>query len=250
MIKFIIPFYYTFQYNRKGFEGLAYLLEYYVFSVVSYMVYSVFEVEFLSVILLLVSTTLVYELGYIHNNVFAIKTEKSPTIRHDKNELIYIEKNLKIIMLSRIFIFLSIIFYFFLIDIYTGVMILALSSLMLLTFYLYNITRKGWKNRGLFFLLRFFRYCTVLILLGLDGCFIALIISIINFINNLSWYKNRTKFSLPRFFGTKLFDSMAYLFISLLLYLNGNQMYLVFSYLAIIKIVLFTMKYIESRLNA
>ena len=117
------------------------------------------------------------------------------------------------------------------------------SVLTLLTFLLYNNIRQGWLNRINFVLLRFLRYFSILVFLGWNGFAISLFISLNNFINNLAWYPERTKFRLPRFFGTKIFDAVIYLIIGLSYLFVENEYGYLFIYMFVVKFILFSYKY-------
>ena len=79
--------------------------------------------------------------------------------------------------------------------------------------------------------------------LGWNGFAISLFISLNNFINNLAWYPERTKFRLPRFFGTKIFDAVIYLIIGLSYLFVENEYGYLFIYMFVVKFILFSYKY-------
>lgn len=245
---FYIPFYYTFSVNRRGLEGIAYFFEFYFFSFLAYFMYlgSFSLADYCELLIMLTGVTSLYEIGYIDNNTRSIKNEINPTLRHSEEQIYFARNNYFSIYLSRIIIAL-LGFYFLWGSKQYLLYSILISTVTLFVFILYNNIRKGWSNRILFSLLRFFRYLSVIIFFKLESIIISFIISIINFINNLSWYPKRTNFSLPRFFGTKLFDAFIYFFIGMLYIFYVNQKGYLFIYLSAIKIMLFLYKIIRAR---
>lgn len=242
---FYIPFYYTFSVNRKGLEGIAYFLEFYFFSFFAFFIfksYSISLMDVFSFFLMLVGFTSLYEIGYIDNNTRSIKNESKPTLRHNSEQIKFAQNNYRTIYLVRIILAVIVFsFLFFKQDFHWA---LWCSLLTLLVFLAYNNIRQGWLNRLNFMLLRFARYVSVLVFLGVNGIVISLLVSAINFINNLAWYPERTKFRLPRFFGTKIFDSVVYFIIGVVYLVIGNQYGYLFIYMFLIKFILFSYKYI------
>ena len=247
LIKFILPYYYTFKYNRKGFEGFAYFLEYTLLPFIIYWLY-IPNITLLEIFIILTIVVTTYEIGYLYNNIISVQEEDHPTQRHSKEELkfgydyfakiIYIRFTFVMVLIIVLYLFES----KYYIEITMGVLVITF------VFYLYNIIRSGWLNRFLFFLLRFFRYYYILFFVGLPSVVVAFFISFVNLINNLSWYPKRTHISLPRFFGTKLFDSICFFFLfSLFFVFSHNLIAYVFLYLSFVKIILFIYKYIGSK---
>ena len=238
MLKYIIPFLYTHRYNRKGIESIAYVLEYYV-ALALFVMLSCNNID--SVFIYLVSLTafmLVYEIGYIENNVVAIEKESSPTIRHQRDELVYIKDNLKMIYMSRYLLSFGLVVG---LSFYIDVTYLVASLVVTRgVYYLYNIKyRTGTFNRTLFVTLRLLRYFAPISFLGLVSLIAVLPIVVVNIINNYAWY-DRSKVHFPRFFGTKLFDAIAYgMFFLLFKFLNYDSIAYLFLYLTVIKLVLF-----------
>ena len=187
-----------------------------------------------------VGFTSLYEIGYIDNNTRSIKKESKPTLRHTKEQIEFAQNNYFSIYSIRIFLSASMF-----ILIFDSVFSLSIfySVLTLLTFLLYNNIRQGWLNRINFVLLRFLRYFSILVFLGWNGFAISLFISLNNFINNLAWYPERTKFRLPRFFGTKIFDAVIYLIIGLSYLFVENEYGYLFIYMFVVKFILFSYKY-------
>jgi hypothetical protein len=242
LINFITPYYYTFGYNRKGFEGIAYFLEYTMLPFITYWIYRP-DITIVGIILILTIITTTYELGYIFNNIVSIKKEKEATLRHSSEELAFGSENLIYIVFIRIaiiillFIALTVVDQKYVLNTLVGVILISF------IFYLYNKVRSGWGNRVLFFLLRFTRYYFVLFFIGFPAFIISLLISSVNLMNHLSWYGVRTKFNLPRLFGTKLFDGLMFFAFMCMGFLYGNkQIAYVFLYLAAIKFILFGYK--------
>lgn len=241
---FYIPFFYTFSINRRGVEGIAYFLEFYLFSFLAFFIFKDYSLSLNDVIyffLMLLGFTSLYEIGYIDNNTRSIKKESNPTLRHTLDQIKFAQNNYFTIYSVRIIITLAA---FGLLWENVYLFDASWHSLTtLLIFLAYNNIRTGWLNRFNFMLLRFFRYFSALVFLGLQGVTIAFIVSLINFINNLAWYPERTKFRLPRFFGTKIFDAVIYLMIGLSYLFLGNEYGYLFIYMFIVKIILFSYKY-------
>ncbi len=242
LINFITPYYYTFGYNRKGFEGIAYFLEYTMLPFIAYWLYRP-DITIIEIILILTIITTTYELGYIFNNIVSIKREKEPTIRHSSNELEFGSENLIYIVSIRIAIIILLLIGLAVVDQKYVLNTLAGVIIISFIFYLYNKVRGGWGNRVLFFLLRFTRYYFVLFFIGFPAFIISLLISLVNLINHLSWYGVRTKFNLPRLFGTKLFDGlMFFAFMCICFLYEKNQIAYIFLYLVFVKFILFGYK--------
>jgi len=238
-VKYIIPFFYTYRYNRRGIEGFAYFFE---FTLLPFVLLFFLQdnYSFWLVFVTMVLVTTIYEIGYIHNNVIAIKNEKCPTIRHKEEELELLRLNMYKIIAGRIV--LSIIFFTLLMtmDLKYSIKLLIALSAMIVIFMIYNTQKSGWKNRVLFFLLRWFRYYTVLLFSGSMAVLISTIIASVNFINHFAWYKNRTNFGLSRFFGTKLFDALVYAGCFVFFYQQQDEeLAYLFLYLFVVKSLLF-----------
>ena len=240
-MKYIYPFFYTFLYNRKGLEGWAYFFEFYVLLLMFVLLFMQNSFDIVYFLVSITSVMAIYELGYIENNTQAIKKEKNPSIRHTEKELLFLEENYHRIAFFRylitFFLILGISFYTNVIGLIVGLIAVRIS------FYLYNeVFRQGMINRIIFLILRFLRYYVPISFFGEPAFILAGFIGLINFINNFAWYR-RTKFYLPRFFGTKLFDAIIYFGISILLYsIQEIGLSYVFLYLSIIKLILLIIK--------
>lgn len=236
---FYIPHQYTFLYNRKGIEGLAYFSEYYV-PLLLFVVLSDGSANALITYFLAVSAFMsIYEIGYIENNVLAIEEDSVPTLRHTSKELLFLKKNLHTIFLTRYIIAaLLAALMSFLVDITFFIVLLIAVRVI---FYLYNIRyRRGLFHRILFALLRFLRYFSPIYFLGMPSALLSLLISLLNIINNYAWY-DRSTIHLPRFFGTKLFDSLVYggYYLYFVCFQENQAITYTFLYLAIVKMILF-----------
>ena len=248
IINFIIPFWYTLRYNRKGLEGVAFSLEYYAFPFVVLLSFgeNFAAVNGIDLVAVLFFAVLIYEIGYIHNNVIAIKGEDNPTIRHSRVELRFAENWLFSIILIRVsFSLLFVLYFLFSGKYFVALAISLVGAGMLSVFILYNNVRLGAANRFLFFVLRFLRYFLVLIPFGfsLTMLLLSLAIGALNYINNFAWYPKRSSASLPRFFGTKLFDFLVYLLVALFCFVFGwRELSYVFFYLSFVKVMLFGLK--------
>ena len=246
IMRYYLPFLYTFFYNRKGLDGIAYFLEYCgaLFVLVWLCGDGVTEI-FLFFGALSAYMTL-YEIGYLENNVIAIKNEQHPTLRHTEQELIYLEQNYpKIIRIRYALVVILTALMAFWIDVVPFISLLVLSRII---FYLYNMKyREGLVHRLLFMALRFLRYVSPVWFLGLPALFFAGVVSLVNLINNFAWY-DRWGVHLPRFFGTKLFDGLVYATLFLLFYQFENQrMVWLFLYMAIIKFILFSIVLLQKK---
>jgi len=241
IVKYLIPFYYTFSYNRKGLEGVAYLLEFTLFPFVVWLSVSDTLFTFAEVAVTLIAVTTMYEVGYLHNNVVAIRHEKNPTIRHSWEELAVLERAFVKISIFRTVLFLSLLLSLSASKPLYAVELLILVVMMMGGFYLYNLYKSGWENRLLFFLLRGTRYYAVLFFSGAGAVSAAGVIAAVAFVNHFAWYRERTVFGLGRLFGTKLFDAVIYglYAVFLLEKYKAEKWAMVFFYLFAVKLLLF-----------
>lgn len=238
LVSDVVPFVYTHRYNRKGLEGIAYIFEYYIALLLYILLVSPTFTSVLVFIFSLTAFVLTYEMGYMENNILAISREDAPTIRHTPGELASFRGKLKQIFFFR-YLMISVLLY--VLSLYLSVWPIVLLLIMTrVLFHLYNLYfRQGLSNRALFATLRFLRFYTPISYLGLGPLLLVLPIVIVNIINNYAWY-DRTSVHLPRLFGTKLFDSFAYLiFYSLFIGIDHYNIAYVFLYLSVIKILLF-----------
>lgn len=243
IVKYILPFYYTFAYNRRGLEGIAYLLEFTLFPLVVWW-FSAVSFALWDVVLTIIAVTAIYEIGYLYNNVIAIRRDKAPTLRHSSEEIAFLETVLSRIVFFRLLFAGALVGLAAVIEPLYAIELFVLLLAMILFFYLYNRVRTGWLNRMLFFLLRFVRYYAVLFFSGSGAILASAGIAAVSFVNHLAWYRSRTAFGLGRFFGTKLFDAMVYATVSGVLTVMGEQGWAqVFTYLFVVKILLFLVAY-------
>ena len=250
LIKFITPFYYTFTYNRKGLEGLAYFLEYTILPFIVLMLWKPVDMTIFQLMIIVSVITISYEVGYIYNNVIVIDTEDNPSLRHTRYELQFANQYIFCIIFIRLILIVVLMSGLLYINTSNAV-ITSIGVLLIMTvFYLYNTIRQGWGNRILFFLLRFIRYYFVLFFIGMPAFIISSVIAIVNLINNLAWYPERTDINLPRLFGTKVFDGLIYMLFAAILFWNSYEIegYL-FSYLSSVKLGLFGYKYIMMNID-
>src|SRR5690606_4354856 len=157
ILNFVTPFLYTLKYNRKGLEGVAFSLEYYAlpFLVLFILGESYGAVKYLDVLFALCFAVLVYEIGYIHNNVVAIKFEKNPTIMHSERDLHFAESKFSVVIAVRVILsFLVVSYYIFHGQVLNSIVSVVLGALTVTVFVLYNRVRTGSANRFLFFVLR------------------------------------------------------------------------------------------------
>ena len=241
-VTYIFPFWYTHRYNRKGVDGLAYALEYYG-ALLLFVILMGNGYESLLVLAIALSVyMLLYECGYIENNVIAIEREKKPTLRHEDHEIEHLRRNFRQICTVRygVAALLTGLLLFF----RSGVEVVLFIVLLFATrtvFMLYNLRfREGLVHRLFFAVLRFLRYFTPIMFWIKPALLLTLPVTLVNIVNNFAWY-DRWGIHLPRFFGTKLFDALAYggFFLLFRNIIHDRMLALVFLYLAVIKTVLF-----------
>jgi hypothetical protein len=249
IVKYLIPFFYTFSYNRKGLEGVAYLFEFTLLPFVVWLSVPGSGFSLTEVAVTLIAVTTMYELGYIHNNAIAIRNEKDPTIRHGDQELAVLEKGFVKITIFRTTVFLLLIGSLVANQSLYAMELLLIVLMLAVLFYLYNLYKSGWENRVLFFLLRGMRYYAVLLFSGAGAVPAAGVIAVVAFVNHFAWYRERTVFGLGRFFGTKLFDAIVYglYAVFLLVSCQDESWSRVFFYLFAVKLVLFAVALFQKR---
>lgn len=240
--KYIIPFYYTYAFNRRGIEGVAYFLEFTLLPFVVLMSVQNIHVSIWQVFVTLALVTTMYETGYIHNNVIAIYHENNPTIRHSADELKMLHGSFAKIVIIRMLFSLLLLALLAMMNMMYTFELFVLVVVMVGVFYLYNLHKSGWRNRVFYFLLRGVRYYAVLFFSGVGALPTSIMIATVSFINHFAWYRERTAFGLGRFFGTKLFDALVYgsCFVVLSMQRGEDGWASVFLYLSIVKIALFT----------
>lgn len=240
--KYLIPFYYTYAFNRKGLEGIAYFLEFTLLPFVILLMVQNTDASAWQVFVTLIVVTMMYEAGYIHNNVIAVRHESNPTIRHSADELETLYGAFSKIVLFRTLFSLLLLAVLATMNMVYALELLVLIVMMVGVFYLYNLHKSGWKNRVLYFLLRGIRYYAVLFFSGASAIPVSVMIAAVSFINHFAWYRERTGFGLVRFYGTKLFDALVYgvCFAILAMQHNKEGWASVFLYLSVVKIALFT----------
>ncbi|WP_066875150.1 hypothetical protein [Clostridium mediterraneense] len=168
MTKYIIPFLYTFYTRTKGnSKKVAYLFTFIipVFLFAYAMLYksNISPVTIgVGVIVALIGTMSIYEIGYIRNDVFTIKTEKNPTLRLSKDELTYVEKNITTILIVKYIIaILSVIIIYFLKLEYIQFLI---ALVLIEIFYFMHNKVRGRLSILSFFILSTLRYITALMI--------------------------------------------------------------------------------------
>ncbi len=242
MIQYYLPFLYTHRYNRKGVDGLAYGLEYYGALLLFVILIGKGYESLLVLVIALTVYMMIYECGYIENNVIAIKREKKPTLRHEHHEIEQLRRNFRQICTVRygVAALLTGLLLFF----RSGIEVVLFIVLLFATrsvFMLYNLRfREGFVHRFLFAVLRFLRYFTPIMFWIKPALLLTFPVTLVNIVNNFAWY-DRWGIQLPRFFGTKLFDALAYggFFLLFRSIVHDRMLALVFLYLAVIKTVLF-----------
>ncbi|WP_297521425.1 hypothetical protein [uncultured Clostridium sp.] len=169
MTKYIIPFFYTLYTRTKGMgKKVAYLFTF-IFPVLLYAVTvaynnkSNFLLTIVTIIISLIGTMSIYEIGYIRNDVFTIKKEKNPTLRLRREELEYVEKKIIPILIIKYGIaILSIVLTFVLGMNFINYII---GLILIEVFYFIHNSVRGKLSIGSFFVLSTLRYITPLMVL-------------------------------------------------------------------------------------
>ena len=202
MIKYIIPFFYTF-YSRVKNNGkrIAYFFTFIIpvliyGLIVSYDSEKNMIITIIAIVVGLIGTMSIYEIGYIRNDVFTIKKEKNPTLRLSENDLIYVENNITIILIIKyLFSILSVIIISFLEFKYTNFFIGLI--LIEIVYFIHNKVR-GKLSIFSFFVLSTLRYVTPLLVINTNIYVIILVfifsISIPRTIEKASDFKFNIKF--------------------------------------------------------
>lgn len=168
MIKYIIPFYYTFYTRIKGkSKRIAYLFTFILPIILfAFTTLKQSNVElisgFIAFVIALLGTMSVYEIGYIRNDVFTTKKEINPTLRLSKDECTFVEKNIKSILIFKYLIAIISVIIVFLFGL-QGLIYLAGLILIEIFYYLHNNIRSRWSILT-FFVLSTLRYCVPLLI--------------------------------------------------------------------------------------
>lgn len=187
MFKFVIPFYYLTYSRLKSLpEKLSLLWIYPLFLMV--FLFGFYNVEvipnFLSFLMAIVAWMSIYEIGYLENDALTIKKETHPNLRIQEREINFIEKNFRVILITRFLIFGVIILIFFYSGLLSNRQLFTLISLIMLArlfFYMHNQIRSRW-NILTYFVLCLLKYAIFpLVFLGLKFGFQPFIIILISF---------------------------------------------------------------------
>ncbi|MGL5576879.1 MAG: hypothetical protein ACRDCW_15175 [Sarcina sp.] len=169
MTKYVIPFLYTLYTRTKGMgKKVAYLFTF-IFPValyaltVAYQNKSSFFMTIVAIIISLLGTMSIYEIGYIRNDVFTIKKEKNPTLRLKREELDYVEsKIIPILVIKYGIAIISVILAFVLgLNFVNYVIGLILIEVF---YFIHNSVRGKWSIAS-FFVLSTLRYITPVMIL-------------------------------------------------------------------------------------
>ena len=169
MIKYVIPFFYTFYTRIKGNgKRVAYLFTF-IFPVLIYALTVVYQDKlnyFLTIVAIIISLTgtmSIYEIGYIRNDVFTIKKEKNPTLRLKREELDYVENKIAPILIIKYSTAgLSVILAFILRLDWTNYVI---GLVLIEIFYFVHNSVRGKSSIVSFFILSTLRYITPIMIL-------------------------------------------------------------------------------------
>lgn len=170
MKNYVIPFFYTFYTRIKGNgKRIAYLFTFiipvflYAFVTINNSKESITSIA-IAIVVSLIGTMSIYEIGYIRNDVFTIKKEKNPTLRLKKEELTYVEMNIKVILLIKYIITLiSLVIIFFMG--YNALQYLVGLILIEVVYFIHN-TIRGKLSIVSFFILSTLRYIVPLVILN------------------------------------------------------------------------------------
>ncbi|MGL4759956.1 MAG: hypothetical protein ACRCWG_00635 [Sarcina sp.] len=175
MTKYTIPFFYTFYTRIKGnAKRVAYLFTFIIPIFIYGITVGIHQKIDLSGIIwtiigsviTLIGTMSVYEIGYIRNDVFTIKKEKNPTLRLKKTELLYVEKNIKTVVIIKYLIAVASVIILFLIGYKIALYVIGL--LLIEIFYFIHNKIRGKLSILSFFILSTLRYVVPLTILNIN----------------------------------------------------------------------------------
>lgn len=107
MTNYIIPFFYTLKTRMKGTDKkIAYLFTFIIPVIIYAVAYCYLEHKNYATIIPgaiigLIGVMSIYEIGYLRNDVYAIKREKTPTLRVTKDEMELIKSNIIAISIGK-----------------------------------------------------------------------------------------------------------------------------------------------------
>lgn len=224
MMKYIIPFYYTFYTRIKGkSKRIAYLFTF-ILPMILFAFTTLKESNgelingFIAFVIALLGTMSVYEIGYIRNDVFTTKKEINPTLRLSKDECAFVEKNIKNILIFKYLIAIISVVIVFLFGL-QGVAYLVGLILIEIFYYAHNSVRSRWSILT-FFVLSTLRYCVPLLIFKENILIVLsvfiLVISIPRTLEKAGEKKYKIKFMITIFdvLSKDLFRAIYYLALS------------------------------------
>lgn len=165
---FYIPGFYA---KHTRFPQKKYFFRFIFTYIVPISIYLAFrEISIIRLIIAFLLTYDLYEIGYIENDCETIKKEMNPTMRVSSEELVFYEKNKKIIYFTRLY--LALIFSSYLIIWEESNLPLTIFPYLLIpTYLIYNRIRCRW-NLLLHALLMFIRYYAPVLIATNYFCFV------------------------------------------------------------------------------
>lgn len=177
MYKFVIPFYYlTYSRLKSHAEKLSLIWIYPLFLMVFLFVFYQIEIipHLFSFLLAFVAWMSIYEIGYLENDAFTIKREMHPNLRIPQQDIIFIEKNFRKIVLIRLLIFIGLTGILYFLNLWSIEQILWFVSIVIFArffFNLHNVIRSRWNIISYFFLCLSKYWVFPIIYLGLENGF-------------------------------------------------------------------------------
>lgn len=170
MKDFVIPFLYTLKTRIKDKDKrIAYLFTY-IIPVLLYAIIFTYTSKgnylttIIGTIIGLIGVMSIYEIGYIRNDVYAVKKEKKPTIRLSEEESSFVQSNIKVISIIKYIISIVALICIFALG-FKGLYYLIGLVLIEIIYYAHNFFR-GKISIITFFILSTLRYTIPLIFLS------------------------------------------------------------------------------------
>lgn len=170
MKDYVIPFLYTIKTRLKGKEKMVAYLFTFIIPVFLYAItYSYIEkksygITILATIIGIIGVMSVYEIGYIRNDIYAIKKEKNPTLRLSKDDMTFVKGNIKIILIVKYLIALIALICIFALKLDWIYYLIGL--ILIEIFYLGHNFFRGKLSIITFFVLSTLRYVVPLVFIG------------------------------------------------------------------------------------
>ena len=160
--RYLVPFSYFFitrvprKFQKISFY-IIYLIPYLFFIICNYGKFTF--INCLQVVIAIVLVNYVYENGYLQNDIFTVLAEFKPTKRIQEQEVSYITKNFKTILVARFTIILGLSLLLLIIGMNFAIIVITLSFLLQVIFYIYNCNR-SYFNLFILPVLTFLRFYT------------------------------------------------------------------------------------------